>query len=173
MASMKAHFFKDNIQRFFAYIFLLVGLVVLFIAIGMTMDSTDEKARESGPSIIVVSFIFTLPGVVLLGFSKKNKKQEEILISLAGLINSYKRISIDKISEKLELSYIDAEKLIAFAIEKRMIKGRIDRTTGEFYTDDSKRQEVKYRFCPNCGSPFDTVFMEGDTIKCSACNSIF
>ncbi len=161
-------FIKDSIQKITGYSLLSAGLFLLLVGFGMLLDP-DEKDRNVAPSIIIVSNIFTLPGVFLVYLGKKSKRRENQLKSLSGLITSYRRISLSEVADKTGLSEKNAEALLLKAISIKLIKGNFDRTTGEFYTEDALENTNMLRYCPSCGGQFEKIYLKGDTLKCERC----
>jgi hypothetical protein len=161
-------FIKDSIQKFAGYTLLSAGLFLLLVGFGMLLDP-DEHDRKVAPSIIVVSNIFTIPGVFLVYMGRKSRRRENRLKTLSGLVKSYRRISLSDIAEKTGLSQKEAESLLLKAISMKLLKGNFDRTTGEFYTEDALEDTNMIRYCPSCGGQFDKIYLKGDTVKCERC----
>ncbi len=164
-------FLKDNFLRFFGYVLIIFGVFILIVGLGMTLDP-DPKDRDAGPSIAVFSFAFTIPGLLLLRLGKKAQKEEENIKAVANIIKSYRRIKLDTISEKMGISVMEAETLLSKALSAGLIHGFIDRTTEEFVTEEARNKKVDVKFCSSCGSPLDTVYLEGETVKCKSCGTI-
>ncbi len=165
---MPALFVKDSIQKFFGYTLLFAGLFILLVGFGMLLDP-DEKDNKVAPSIIVVSNIFTIPGAFLVYKGKKSKKWENRLKTLSSLVRSYRRISLSEIAEKTGMSVKEAEALLLKAISLELVNGNFDRTTGEFYIEDTLEEINRIKFCPSCGGQFEKIYLKGDTIKCERC----
>ncbi len=164
-------FIKDNILKFFGYCLLIFGIFILVVGIGMLFDP-DQKDRDTGPSIAVFSFAFTVPGIILLRLGKKAQREEEQIKAVATMIRSYRRIKLQTIAEKLGVTVLEAEKFLSRALSAKLIKGFIDRTTDEFVTKDARVKEIEVKFCSNCGAPLEEVYLEGETVKCRSCGSI-
>ncbi|HPA73449.1 MAG TPA: hypothetical protein PKY31_14335, partial [Spirochaetota bacterium] len=65
-----------------------------------------------------------------------------------------------------------ANRLLMKAVALNMIEGNFDRTTDEFFTSDAREQKLEFKFCPQCGSPLDRVYLEGETVKCGRCGGM-
>jgi ribosomal protein S27AE len=161
-------FIKDSIQKIAGYTLLSAGLFILLVGFGMLLDP-DEKDRKVAPSIIVVSNVFTIPGIFLVYLGKKSRRRENRLKSISGLVTSYRRISLSDIADKTGLDRKESEALLLKAISMELVKGNFDRTTGEFYTEDAIEDTNMLRYCPSCGGQFDHIYLKGDTVKCERC----
>ncbi|HRX16874.1 MAG TPA: hypothetical protein P5123_11215 [Spirochaetota bacterium] len=164
---------KDTILKATGYIFAIPGLIVFFIGIAMYLVSKDPTEIEAGAGIAIASMAFVLPGIFFLYQGYKATKEEEMVESLAMIIHATRRISIDNIAEKMGVSVPTARRFMLMALKLRLINGFFDRTTGEFFTEDGKTDTSPFKFCPHCGSPFNKIFLHGETIKCPACGSLF
>ena len=163
---------KGSVQKFFGYFLLFAGIFFLIVGIGMLVDP-DKKDRDTAPSIIIFSNVFTIPGAILLIQGKKNNRLQSETKSLAALVQTYRRITLRDLAGKLGTTESRAEFLLSRAISMNLVEGNFDRTTGEFFTLDSMDEKAKLRFCPSCGAPLDKVYLAGETIKCGACGAIF
>jgi len=169
-------FISDSIYKILGYIFLLFGLFLLFVGIGMAVDPlrtpSGVEPSSTGIAVAIVSNIFILPGIFFFIKGKKKHREEMKLKNIANIINSYKGISIDELSEKSKIDKEEIPLLIAEAIKLHLISGYFDRTTNEFFTEDSQKKEVQIKYCPSCGSKLDKTYLKGDTIKCDHCGTI-
>ena len=159
---------KNNFLRVFGYALVFFGVFMLIAGIGIMI----EGKKDDGPSIAIISLIFFIPGAVILYQEKKSRRQMELMETVSGAIRSYRRIKIEDIATKCGISIHQTEKIILKAISAGMIEGNFDRTTGEFFIKDAEKITLNYRFCPNCGSPFDRVYLIGETVQCSHCGMI-
>lgn len=159
---------KNNFLRVFGYLLVFFGVFMLVAGIGIII----EGKKDDGPSIAIISLIFFIPGAVLLYLEKRSRRQVELMETLASAIRSYRRIKTEDLAVKLGITQAYTEKLILKAVSQGLIEGNFDRTTGEFFIKDSEKLTVSYRFCPNCGSPFDKIYLVGETVKCSRCGMI-
>lgn len=147
---------------------MIFGIFIFIVGIAMLFDPDPDDSGVA-PSIAIASTAFIIPGVLLIALGKRAHKEEEQLESLVSIAKSYRRITMDELSQNLNIPVERTGKLLSLAISKKLIKGNFDRTTDEFFTEDSKLQEINFRFCPSCGAPFDRVYLEGETIKCKNC----
>ncbi|HON79014.1 MAG TPA: PCI domain-containing protein [Spirochaetota bacterium] len=158
---------KNRVMRFFGFGLLFFGLFLLIVGIAMTVEGGKDAA--SGPSIAIASLAFLIPGGILIFLARQARKKHELVESIASIVKTYRRISLTTLAEKLSIPIPDAGNLLMKAVSENLIKGNFDRTTDEFYTEDSKAQRLEFKFCPNCGGPLDRVYLEGETVKCSRC----
>ncbi len=166
-----AIFWKDNILKFFGYALLFFGIFILIVGIGMIFDP-DPKDSAVGPSIAIASFVFSLPGFILIRLGKKAQRKEEKVKAVANIIKSYRRIKLESISQKLAIPVLEVEQHLSTALSAHLIRGFIDRTTEEFVTEDARKKDMEKKFCNNCGAPLEQVYLEGETVRCKSCGSI-
>ncbi|GEM_PF-560288 len=161
-------FVKDTILKVLGYFLLVFGIFMFFVGVGMLVDK-DQSDVENAPSIIVFSGAFIIPAALLIYLGRKASKEEEELKSLASIVKSYRRIALVNLAEKLHMTIPAAENLLSKALSRGLISGNFDRTTDEFYTDEARPQNLKFKYCPNCGAPLDRIYLEGETVRCQNC----
>jgi len=161
---------KDSILKFSGYVVLIFGIFIFMVGIGMIFDP-DPSDSETGPSIAIVSAAFIIPGIILIQLGRKAHREEERIESIASIVKSYRRITMTDLALKINVSVHLAEKLLSKAVTLGLVRGHFDRTTGEFYTEDSRGQKVEIKFCSSCGAPLDRVYLDGETIKCHTCGA--
>jgi hypothetical protein len=166
------------LKKVLASVIQVIGLFILFcgsatfiLGIAMHMDSSSAQAK-SGIPIAVFSFSFLIPGIILFVLARKSKKNIELMQSITGIIISYRRIRISDVATQLMISGELAAKLLAAAVEQGLVRGKFDRTTGEFFTEEAENEAAKIRFCPSCGAPLDKLYLKGETIQCKSCGSL-
>ncbi|HPV41867.1 MAG TPA: hypothetical protein PKX40_11870 [Spirochaetota bacterium] len=150
---------------------LFSGIATCILGIAMHIDSASPQSK-SGIPIAVFSLSFILPGALVYLLGKKSKKNLELVQALAALIISYRRIRISDAAAQLLITEEQAAKLLAAAVGKGLVKGKFDRTTGEFFTEEAESETSSIRFCPSCGAPLDRVYLKGETIQCKSCGGL-
>jgi len=165
---MKLGFFKDSLYKFAGSIVGFIGFLFLIIGIGMTIDPKSEI----GPEIMVISLIGLVPGIYLYYKGLIFSKKEKLLKETTALINTYRRISLTDLSEKLDLQLHETQEIISEAVSLKLIKGFIDRTTSEFVSENAENSSMNFKFCPSCGSQLDRIYLKGETIKCNQCGTL-
>jgi hypothetical protein len=158
---------KIKVQIFFGYALIFFGIFIFIVGIGMIID--PGETRQKGLSIAVASLVFLIPGFILIMMGRKNRLEQDHLEYIISTVKSYRRIKLVDISQKLGISISQANMLLLKAVSGDMIKGYFDRSTDEFFTDEAQKQKLEYKFCPNCGSPLDKVYLSGETVKCNGC----
>lgn len=173
---MKLFFLKDTLKKTSGIIVITTGALFLFVGI-FAVVTGYQKGNKEDINVGIVMSIFTLaiiiPGIKLFQSGVKLSKLEENLTQLAALIKTYRRISLSEIAKKFSITELEAEKLLNQAIDLDMIKGNMDRNTGEFFVSESLNEIKKISFCPNCGASLSQVIHHGETAKCPACGSLF
>jgi hypothetical protein len=165
-------YIKDNMLKFFGILILIFGCFLLLLG-GMMWFEGDPRYWTAGRAIVFFSLIFNVPGILLLINARRIHKVEVEVQRIAELIMVYRRISIDALSSKTGFTPAKIEGYIGEALAHKLISGKIDRTTNEFYTDDAVSADLDKTICPGCGKPFPDNFIKGDTIKCPSCGNTY
>jgi hypothetical protein len=160
---------KDSFYLFFGYILFFFGLFVLTVGIGMIAAPRPGSTPSDGLTIIALSSLFIAPGILLIYKGKIIKKDEAKINKISGLIKTYRRIKIDKLSEYMNLQRADILDLLTRGQSLGIINGHIDRTTDEFFTDEGTAANDINRICSSCGAPVTETFLKGETIACPSC----
>jgi len=155
-------FFLGIAGLFFGLFFGLFGLILLVVA----ADSGVWKLF-----LLALAPIALLPGIILMALGLRKRKQAKDLENLANLLKTYRRIKVRKIAEKMGVTEFEAEKRIAMCTEKGLVKGYIDRSTEEFFTEESLGQIIPQAGCPKCGAPPERIILVGETAKCGNCGA--
>jgi uncharacterized membrane protein len=163
---------KDTVQKIIGYILAAPGLLLFFIGIAMVIDPNEGEGTGTGVAIAVVALAFFIPGLFFIWNGRKLSEEEEFVESISAIVMSTRRITLVDIADKLDTSVPKARKALLKAINLKLISGNFDRTTGEFFTEEGKNTQLVFKFCPNCGAPFNKTFLEGETIKCESCGAI-
>lgn len=173
---MKLFFFKDTLKKTSGIIVITIGALLLFVAI-FSVVTGNEKGVRSDVSLGFIMGGFSLaviiPGIRLYISGVRLSRLENNIKQLAALVKTYRRISLSEIAKKFGMNEIEAEKLLNSAIDLDLIRGNMDRTTGEFFISDSINEVKKISFCPNCGASVTKVLLNGETGKCPSCGSRF
>ncbi len=159
---------KSKLLAFLGYSVLFTGIFFFAVGIGMHFDKKDEKHTQGIP-IAIFSFSFSVPGGLMIWLGRRARKDRERIESIASIVKSYRRITLADLAEKLFIPIPVAGKLLTKAITMGLVKGKFDRTTDEFFTDDAREKRLEIKFCASCGAPLDRVYLEGDTVKCTTC----
>jgi len=173
---MKLFFIKDTIKKTAGIIIIASGAIILFSGLYAVATGYQKGNREDiniGYLMSGFSLAIIIPGVRLYIAGVKLTRLEENLKQLAALVKTYRRISLGEIAKKLNIPVMKAEKLLNTAVELGLVKGNMDRTTGEFFVSDSLNEVKKVSFCANCGASLSQVIYQGETGKCPSCGSFF
>lgn len=157
-------YIKDTIFKICGYAFLIIGITICMIALGMTVEGD-----KNGPPIAIASLAFIIPGIFFVIKGRNISKEDEKIQSIISIVKSYRRITVEQLSGKIYLSIPETIRLLTKAMSIGKIEGHFDRTTDEFFTTESREDIITYKFCPSCGASFDKVYFKGETIKCNAC----
>ncbi len=165
-------------------VFMWVGAVLILLGIffdimgvtGATVLADDgDYDFFMGMTIVgMCTAVFLIPGIILFAMGRKIKREEKGLAKIASYLKSYRRIKTSDVARKLGKTEFEAEQLIIKCIEKRLIVGYFDRSSGEFFTYQSLFQEVrKPDKCPNCGASMYTRVLSGEDAVCNYCGAHF
>lgn len=172
---MKLFFIKDTLKKTAGILITSSGLIILFSGIFAVVSGHQKGNNEDiniGYLMSGFSFAMIIPGVRLYMSGVKLSKLEENLKQLATLVKTYRRISLTEVAKKFGISELEAEKWLNSAIELNLVKGNMDRATGEFFVSESLGEMKKVSFCPNCGTSLAQVIYQGETGKCPSCGSL-
>lgn len=135
-------------------------------------EDIDYPPEQYFSIMVMCTITFIIPGVIIFAWGLKLGKWESDLEKLAGYLKSYRRIRIHDIARKLGKTEYETEDLIAQCVKQDLVKGYIDRSTGEFFTYESLFEEVKKpNNCPSCGALIDTRLLMGETAVCKYCGN--
>lgn len=159
-----------SLLRFLGILILFVGLSILGISISVFFDP-EIKLSDS----LLVLFM-DIPIIALGGYfmyrSIKIGEKEKTIQTAANIITSYRRIKLNELARLLKVKEEQLNEILAQAIGKGLVKGYVDRSSGEFFTEESMNQKVDYKFCPFCGAALESTFLSGETIKCARCDQL-
>ncbi len=151
---------------------LIFGTAICILGLAMTAFDASPEDSRNGPQIALVSLAFILPGLFLMYLARRSRKRLEILLAIAGIVTSHRRITLADLAAKLMIPPTNAGNLLALAISQGLVRGNFDRTTDEFFTEDGKLEKSEIRFCSSCGSPFGRIYLAGETVKCRSCGNV-
>ncbi len=147
---------------FFGCFFLIIGFILL--AVGF--DTGIWKLF-----LLVLAPLALTPGILLMAVGMKKRKAAKDLENLATLLNTYRRIKVRRVAEKLGVTEFEAEKKIASCVEKGLVRGHIDRATEEFFTLESLSHIIPQTGCQKCGAPPERILLVGEIAKCGSCGA--
>lgn len=118
--------------------------------------------------LFVVGSVFGFVGVVFgLLYSRLHQ-----LRTFASLLNSSRRIKVNRIANEMGLTVFKAQVLISRCIAKGLADGYYDRGTGEFFTKEAFLHQVSISDCPHCIAHAAELRMIGETCRCDACGRV-
>lgn len=144
---------------FFGFFFLLVGGIV-------------GTGTGFGTGFFLCAALGLVPGFIFIAQVFRIRNRERELESLGEVLKVYRRIQMAEIARKLGVAEFQAEKMVASAIDRGYVEGYVDRNTREFFTVESISQAIPLENCPRCGAPREKLYLTGEQVKCSACDSV-
>ncbi len=141
------------------------GFVLVFglIVVGMTITLTPILVYICVPGGI-------LPGAIALLFGAVEYRREKRLKEFSTWIRAYRRIRMDELAKKVGKPPMEAERLLAQAIDLGYVQGVIDRSTDEFVLEGTEREQVFVETCPNCGGNVDRWAFPEERFPCPYCS---
>lgn len=162
---------KAAILKIIGWVFAFIGIFLLIIGIGMTIDS-DSPHSSDGPPVALCSLIFLAPAGISLYLGRKISREHDLINTLSVMVQSYGRITVADLSLKLSVPPARIVHALSKAVTGGMINGSFDRTTDEFVASGADANQRTITHCPRCGAALDSVYLKSDTVKCRQCGSI-
>ena len=154
-------------------VLLIVG--ALFLAVGVE-EATVNSAGAGTPFLIEVSALCIpttiVPGIVLLLYGWKGRKQGQDMATFAAWVQTYRRISMRDLANKLGKPPAETERIMLDCVEKGLIRGFIDRSTEEFVLQEAAGVEHFVATCPGCGNSLQRRYLDGETVQCPYCGTV-
>jgi hypothetical protein len=114
--------------------------------------------------------IFVIPGTIGIALGVKQWRHERAVMEFATWVKSQRRINVDVMASRIGRSRFETEKLLGEAIEAKLVRGVIDRTSDEFVVQErAAGQEHFIGTCPNCGGNVDRWYLAEERITCPCC----
>jgi hypothetical protein len=168
-------FIRDTFRKTLGVILVIPGIILFLTGLfGIFEYVGKDPATSKIVGFIVLGFSICLiaTGVVLFIQGKRLTVYENKIRKLVSIIQTFRRINISDLANKLEVNNSEIEGLIEKAVELELISGHMDMNTSEFFIDESLNDK-KISTCPNCGAALAVAFYKGETAKCPACGSLF
>lgn len=162
---------KDKLLQIIGLGLIVFGL--LFVAVGIA-DLSEKGVGYGVGAALMGIILFSTPGLFLFLTGRKLAKEERIKYTnqIVGILRTYRRIKISDIATKINKTIPETEKLVGECVRKGLITGHIDRTTNEFFTEESlDTSPINIMKCPNCGAPISTRALRGESVICDYCGT--
>lgn len=162
---------KDKILQIIGLGLIIFGL--LFVAVGIAEISEEGLGYGVGAAMMGI-ILFSTPGLFLFFMGRKTGEEgkERYTNQIIGILRTYRRIKISNVAAKINKTIPETERLIGECVRKGLITGYIDRTTNEFFTEESlDTPQTDIKKCPNCSAPISTRALRGEIIFCSYCGT--
>lgn len=168
------YFIQDTFKKTLGLVLIIPGLVLLLIAtVGIIGDKSKSENLTIGIGVAVFSLVMIIPGIMVYRSGQKQSKEEMKVRELVSILSTYRRITLADMGSKIGVTEAEAQRLLNLAIDQRLTRGFIDRTTGEFFVSGSIEEIKNLSKCPFCGAPVAQIFHTGETAKCQNCGSLF
>lgn len=167
------YFIQDTFRKTAGILLIAPGVLLLIIAIfGILGDMKKGEDINIGIGVAVFAIVMIIPGIFVYRSGQRQSMEEMKVRQLASILTAYRRLTLAELARKIGLPESETERLLTLAIDQQIIKGHIDRTTGEFFISGSNHEIKNLIKCPYCGAPVSEVFYPGETAKCNACGSL-
>ncbi len=159
---------------------LVVGLVLLivgalFLAVGV-VEAAFEISGIGVPFLYEVSALCIpttiVPGVVLVIYGWKSRRQGRDMATFAAWVKTYRRISMKDLANKLGKPPQETERIMLDCVDKGLIQGFIDRSTDEFVLQEAAGREHYIANCPGCSNSLQRRYLDGETVRCPYCGTV-
>jgi len=137
--------------------------------------NTKEENKEAGHSLMIctpfiafIAFGFLFFGIFGLVRRRRNSEYAELL-------KANRRMKVAAFAQKIGTTEVKAEKILMQVLDDKLIKGYMDRRTGEFFTMEFLEQTPNVLFgwkCGSCGAKNDSVILPGEAGRCLYCNTM-
>ena len=163
-----------NAALIMGLLFLIWSSFVLAASLSYVVNPSSAGDNQAGANSVLyfctpLSFLLTF---IFFGIWYIRNKKESQIEDMASYLKMYRRIQLDKVAQRMNISLRDAENLLPECISQGLVKGYLDRFTGEFIWEGSMNQMRVESKCQNCGGSLDRVIMEGEIMKCSYCDAV-
>jgi hypothetical protein len=103
-----------------------------------------------------------------------NKATVDPVTAVKRVVQSMRRISLEKISQDSGVSAHNVTKILGDLLDGRELSGRIDHDAGDFILGTGTGPSPKtIHGCPYCRTELERVAVKGETITCSVCRESF
>ena len=150
-----------------------MGLGALLLIVGVLGATAMATARDPFYVLwgaVLCSATGIVPGVLLLVFGGRARKEEKTLVAFSAWIKTYRRIPLNDLARNLGKTRYETEQVLATAVDRGLVQGIVDRTTDEFVVKESIGQQIFVEQCPHCGAAIHRWFLPEDMLVCSHCN---
>ncbi len=168
---------KDNIALYLGILFLLsylfiAGMALVHISGAIPPDESSSLGPQSGYTILgACAFTNLIPSIIFFYIYARAKKKETELITISAYLKTLRRIGMADVAKRMGKPEHEAYQLLTEAIDKGIIQGFFDRTTGEFVVTSAIGQELDVPKCPNCGGLVTKTYLRGETPRCEYCGA--
>lgn len=118
-----------------------------------------------GKIVFVVGSVFGFVGAVFWFVFKRIQE----LRNIASLLNSHRRIKVNRFAGQLGVTEFKAQMLISKCITKGLADGYFDRSSGEFFTKEAFLHQLSITDCPHCSAPATEIRLIGEQCQCDSC----
>lgn len=154
--------------------FTLFILGVLFLAAAISIAGTFWQ----GPVLTMVcSAIFYLPllliGGALIIRAYREEKYKERLLDIVDYIETYRRITLNLLAQKMKIPEDEVRKIIRDIMEFELVEGYLTPDQSEFIVSLRKEDVRTVRACPYCRNQNISVqVIRGGSEKCPYCSGV-
>ena len=166
-------FMQDTVKKTLGLILIVPGTLLLLIAVFGIIGGDKPEDFNIGVGVSIFSLFIIVPGILLYRKGQHLANDEIKIRKLVSMLITYRRMTIQEMSNRLGITENEAHNLLTLAIDQNLISGHIDRTTNEFFISGSVQDIKDLTKCPFCGAPVSQIFHKGETAKCQSCGQLF
>lgn len=160
----------------------LFGLGIVLLIVGAVFLAVGVEEAVTGSAGVGVPFLYEVtalcipttivPGLVLLFYGWKGRRQGQDMATFAAWVQTYRRISMKELANKLGKPPQKTERIMLECVEKGLVRGFIDRSTDEFVLQEAAGVEHFVALCPGCGNSLQRRYLDGETVQCPYCGTV-
>lgn len=104
----------------------------------------------------------------------KTKARTDPVTSVRNAIQSFRRISIERIAQESGVPALQVSKILQDLLDGRELSGRVDHDAGDFILGTGTGPAPKtIAACPFCRIDLNRIAVRGETITCTMCKESF
>jgi hypothetical protein len=153
-------------------VYLFAGGFVLgfaVIVIGLT-GWRDTLLAICLPAGVIPGAAAVAYGIKVRLDERAERARDEALKDFASYVKTYRRIGLDDLAKNLGRPRIEAERMLAEAVQRGHLQGVIDRAAQEFVVQEAVPHQVFVGKCPHCGGIVDRWAFPEESFVCPYCD---
>ena len=165
---------KSGALKAVGFPLFIFGFMVLVASIYV---SREPQFVGLGPLTVICSALFYLPplliGAALIIRAYREEKYKEQLLDIVDYIETYRRITLNLLAQKMQAPEEKVRKIISDILEFQLVEGYLTPDGSEFIISLRKEDVKSLRACPYCRNPnLNLQVIRGGSEKCPYCSGV-